>query len=83
MLDAFFPGYPTKPPGDVITLWLIWLHMAEVFGLPMQIFVCVMGFVITALCVTGVYIWWKKRRARKISPRRAMRLAEATRSAST
>ncbi len=83
LLDAFFPGDPTKPPGDVITLWLIWLHMAEVFGLPMQIFVCVMGFVITALCVTGVYIWWKKRRARKISPRRAMRLAEATRSAST
>jgi len=30
--------------------------MAQVFGLPMQIFVCIMGLVITALSVTGVYI---------------------------
>ncbi len=83
LLDASFPGDPTKRIGDVMTSWLIWLHMATVFGLPMQIFVCVMGLVITALCVTGVYIWWKKRRARKISPRRAMRLAESSRIAST
>ena len=71
-----FPGDP--PPqnlGDKITSWLIWLHVAAVFGLPMQIIVCVMGLVITALAVTGVYIWWKKRRARKISPRHAMRLS--------
>jgi uncharacterized iron-regulated membrane protein len=56
--------------GETITMWLVWLHMAAVFGLPMQIFVCAMGFVITALCVTGVYIWWKKRAARSARPRR-------------
>jgi len=33
----------------------------------MQVFVCIMGLVITALSVTGVYIWWKKRRAQKFS----------------
>ena len=52
-------------PGETVTNWLTWLHMAAVFGLPMKIFVCVMGFVITALSVTGVYIWWKKRSARR------------------
>ena len=38
--------------------------MADVFGLPYRIFVCVLGLVITMLSVTGVYIWWKKRCAR-------------------
>ncbi len=47
---------------DTITWWVTMLHMAQVFGLPMKIFVCVMGLVITMLSVTGVYIWWKKRK---------------------
>ena len=38
--------------------------MADVFGLAYRIFVCVLGLVITMLSVTGVYIWWKKRKAR-------------------
>ncbi len=63
------------PRRDVISNWLAQLHMAGVFGLPMQIFVCVMGFVITALSVTGVYVWWKKRKARI---RVASRSASAT-----
>ncbi len=56
--------------GLIITRWLFWLHMAQVFGLPMQIFVCAMALLIVALSVTGVYIWWKKRRARKFSATR-------------
>jgi uncharacterized iron-regulated membrane protein len=39
--------------------------MASIFGLPMKIFVCIMGFVITALSITGVYVWWRKRAARR------------------
>jgi len=50
--------------GNTITYWLRALHMADVFGLPYRIFVCVLGLVITMLSVTGVYIWWKKRKAR-------------------
>lgn len=61
-----WPGDASEPTGDIITSWLFMLHMAHVFGLPMKIFVCGMGFVITALSVTGVYIWLKKRRARKL-----------------
>ena len=50
--------------GDTMGAWLSALHMADVFGLPYRIFVCVLGLVITMLSVTGVYIWWKKRKAR-------------------
>jgi uncharacterized iron-regulated membrane protein len=51
--------------GTTFTTWLIELHMANVFGLPYRIFVSVFGFALLMLSVTGVYIWWKKRTARK------------------
>ena len=50
--------------GNTFTNWLRALHMADVFGLPYRIFVCLLGLIITMLSVTGVYIWWKKRKAR-------------------
>ena len=55
--------------GNTVTNWLRALHMADVFGLPYRIFVCVLGLIITMLSVTGVYIWWKKRCARVKSRR--------------
>ena len=64
LLDVSWPGKATENTGDAVSRWLFMLHMAQVFGLPMKIFVCVMGLVITALSVTGVYIWWRKRAAR-------------------
>jgi uncharacterized iron-regulated membrane protein len=53
--------------GNTVTSWLYALHEANVFGMPYRIFVCLLGLAITMLSVTGVYIWWKKRRARKFS----------------
>ena len=53
--------------GNTISNWLYALHMANVFGLPYRILVCVMGLVVTMLSITGVYIWWKKRRSRVIA----------------
>jgi uncharacterized iron-regulated membrane protein len=50
--------------GNTITSWLAALHTAAVFGMPYRIFVCVLGVVIATLSGTGVYIWWKKRKAR-------------------
>jgi uncharacterized iron-regulated membrane protein len=67
---AVWPGAPVEQTGDVITRWLTMLHMAAVFGVPMQIFVCIMGLVITTLSVTGVFIWKKKRHARQNSAQR-------------
>lgn len=50
--------------GNTVSSWLYALHMADIFGLPYRIFVCLLGLLITMLSVTGVYIWWKKRKAR-------------------
>ena len=44
--------------------WMFALHMANVWGLPYRIFVSVLGLAITALSVTGVLIWTRKRSAR-------------------
>lgn len=56
--------------GNTVSSWLSALHMANVFGLPYRIFVCVMGLVIVMLSVTGVVIWLKKRAARQFSRQR-------------
>lgn len=54
--------------GDTIHMWLTSLHMGlvggVVAGLPMKLFICFMGLMVTMLALTGVYVWWKKRRAR-------------------
>jgi uncharacterized iron-regulated membrane protein len=41
------------------------LHMAMVFGFPMKTFVSLMGLTRATVTVTGVIIWWRKRRARR------------------
>lgn len=51
--------------GNTLTAWLYELHKANVFGLPYKMFVSAFGLLVVMLSVTGVYIWWKKRRARK------------------
>ncbi|MBK8815576.1 MAG: PepSY domain-containing protein [Methylococcaceae bacterium] len=52
--------------GDTITAWLVSLHLVTVWGLPYRMFVCVFGLVISMLSITGVYIWFKKRRTATI-----------------
>ncbi|MFY9655339.1 MAG: PepSY-associated TM helix domain-containing protein, partial [Methylocystis sp.] len=56
----------TGHSGETLTNWLRGLHMARepVDYLSYRIFVCVIGFVVAMLSVTGVYVWWKKRKAR-------------------
>lgn len=49
--------------GNTVSHWLYALHMANVFGLPYRIFVCLLGLVIVMLSVTGIIIWLKKRQA--------------------
>ncbi|MBL8430169.1 MAG: PepSY domain-containing protein [Dechloromonas sp.] len=53
--------------GLTVTMWLNALHDANVFGLPYRIFVSMLGLLIVMLASTGVYVWWKKRRARTSS----------------
>ncbi|WP_198321023.1 PepSY-associated TM helix domain-containing protein [Azohydromonas aeria] len=53
-----------KAAGDTITSWLHVLHMAGLGGVPMKVFISLLGLGVGLLSVTGVYVWWKKRRAR-------------------
>ncbi|HUL09594.1 MAG TPA: PepSY-associated TM helix domain-containing protein, partial [Candidatus Acidoferrum sp.] len=59
--------HPSEEPGDVIGRWLTWLHMVVVFGVTLQIVVCVAGLAIVGLTGTGVYIWVVKRNAHRIA----------------
>lgn len=47
------------------------LHSGRILGLPGRILISVTGLVVAALSITGVVIWWKKRRARVERRRRA------------
>jgi uncharacterized iron-regulated membrane protein len=49
------------------------LHSGRILGLPGRILISVMGLVVAMLSVTGVYIWWIKRRSRKFASRRLRR----------
>lgn len=50
--------------GTTVTTWLMTLHVANVWGLPFRLFVCAMGLLVAALSLTGILIWWRKRRGR-------------------
>jgi uncharacterized iron-regulated membrane protein len=57
-------------PGNTVTSWLAALHTADVLGLPYRAFICALGLLIAMLSATGSYIWWRKRRARKLARER-------------
>jgi uncharacterized iron-regulated membrane protein len=69
-ISSYIPS--GEAAGDTIGEWLFTLHMGKIWGLPMQIFICVMGLVITGLSVTGVVIWLKKRNSRNVVKRQNM-----------
>lgn len=48
--------------GRTLTHWIVALHTAAFWGLPMKLFVCAMGLVVVGLSLTGVYLWLKRRR---------------------
>lgn len=53
------------------------LHSGRILGLPGRILISVMGVIVAMLSVTGVIIWWKKRKARiRSASREAVRRQE-------
>lgn len=52
--------------GNTFSNWIGALHMAQVFGLPYRIFVCVTGLSLVMITVTGVLIWSRKRQSSKV-----------------
>ncbi|SEM90272.1 PepSY-associated TM helix domain-containing protein [Nitrosomonas marina] len=55
----------TDSIGDVVHRWITWLHTARVFGLPIQILICMAGLIVAILSVTGTVIWSRKHRIQK------------------
>lgn len=53
--------------GDTLSTWMATLHMAAMWGWPLQLLVCLMGLAVTALSVTGVHVWLRKRRAGRLA----------------
>jgi uncharacterized iron-regulated membrane protein len=47
--------------GDTFFAWQYPLHSGKAFGRSGQVVVCIAGLAITALCVTGVWLWWRRR----------------------
>jgi uncharacterized iron-regulated membrane protein len=45
------------------------LHSGRLLGLPGRLLISAMGLVVAMLSVTGAYVWWKKRRARRKTSR--------------
>jgi len=64
--------------GNTFSSWIVALHVASVFGLPWKIAVCLIGIVLVAITLTGVLIWWRKRRSRRGSNHRAGRARNST-----
>ena len=57
------------------------LHSGRIAGLPGRIIVSFMGIAVAMLSITGLVIWWKKRKARVASKRRKQDPALAATSA--
>lgn len=54
----------TMTSGQAFVSWMFPLHNGEAFGLPGRIIVLVAGFMPFILYVTGLIVWWRKRKAR-------------------
>ena len=58
--------------GNTISTVLWGLHYGDIRdNLAYRLLVFIFGFVVVMLSITGVYIWWKKRRARVVAASRA------------
>ena len=61
-------GLPSgQHAGNTVSTWLWGLHYGDIRDvLGYRILVCAFGVVLVVLSVTGVYIWWRKRRVRNM-----------------
>ncbi len=55
--------------GNTVTSWINAMHVTAIWGLPWQIAVAVLGILIVIVTITGVLVWWRKRKSLK--PKRA------------
>ena len=64
--------------GNTVSTWLWAIHYGDIRDwLPYRLLVALFGLVLATLCITGVYIWWKKRQSRALSSIRSRSLRAA------
>ena len=62
--------------GNTVSVWLWGLHYGDIRdSLLYRTLVCLFGLVLTMLAVTGLFIWWKKRKAREFGAAQAKQIA--------
>ncbi len=49
--------------GDTVSTWLTRMHMAAFGGLPFKVLLSLLGLAVAGLSATGLWIWWRKRKA--------------------
>ncbi len=70
--------------GNTVTNWLIALHVTAIGGRAWQIAVSAFGMLVVGISVTGVLLWWRRRKARqpraRVAPKAHLttRFAEGT-----
>lgn len=65
-----------SPPDAFRRRWFISLHVGEYGGVPMRLLYVVIGLVPVGLAVTGLTVWWLRRKGRlELAERRAARAA--------
>lgn len=67
--NEIVPGQGTT--GDVLLQWMFPLHSGQAFGLAGRVLISLSGIALAVVTVTGVIIWARKRRGRRVRVLRA------------
>ncbi len=62
-------GPQAASAGDHVLAWLFPLHTGKAFGLPGRIVLVILGVIPMCLYVTGLFLWWRKRRISRVEDR--------------
>ena len=73
----------TRTAGETLMHWLFPLHSGTAFGTPGMVAMCLTGLTPIVLVFTGLWVWLRKRRGRKIGERRRAARAASTSSSTT
>ena len=57
--------------GDKIRIWQFPLHSGQGFGMPGRVLVCLVGLIPPLLAVTGVWLWLRRKRLRRVAEQSA------------
>lgn len=73
LVDDYVPGEGIA--GDIFDQLQYPLHSGQVAGLCGRILICITGIVVVVLSITGVVVWWIKRKALKTGKARTNKYA--------